>query len=154
MKSLLTVSLSRCGMCAAGHLCKATCARSLFCSHLCGRACHDGKECEPCEEKCQRACNHSVCPRQCCDPVSHRKKFFLTAPGILLTISSCCTCFRLGKCSSCVEPCDWICEHKGQCPLVCGAPCSRLPCNEVSLRINFEGEHKSHGFSSPFVLAL
>ena len=41
------------------------------------------------------------------------------------------TFFRLQKCASCVERCDWECEHAGQCELVCGAPCNRLPCNEV-----------------------
>lgn len=33
------------------------------------------------------------------------------------------------KCSSCVEDCDWQCIHEGECSLVCGAPCDRLPCN-------------------------
>lgn len=38
------------------------------------------------------------------------------------------------QCTSCVEKCDWKCDHGiGQCPLVCGAPCSRLPCNMVSI---------------------
>ena len=40
--------------------------------------------------------------------------------------------YRYAQCSSCIHDCDWQCEHKGRCPLVCGAPCVRIPCNKVS----------------------
>ncbi|KAG9293587.1 hypothetical protein G9A89_005590 [Geosiphon pyriformis] len=33
-------------------------------------------------------------------------------------------------CSACAEECNWNCEHQGNCPLSCGAPCSRLPCDQ------------------------
>lgn len=36
-------------------------------------------------------------------------------------------------CASCIEGCGWECSHQGRCPVVCGAPCSRLPCNEVRI---------------------
>ena len=69
--SLTPLSRKSCGMCDGNHTCLVTCERSLFCAHICGRSCHDGKGCQPCSQKCQRACNHSVCPLKCFQPVSH-----------------------------------------------------------------------------------
>ncbi|KAL3940607.1 MAG: hypothetical protein SGBAC_004891 [Bacillariaceae sp.] len=34
------------------------------------------------------------------------------------------------QCAACVEECVWECEHVERCSLVCGAPCTRLPCNK------------------------
>jgi hypothetical protein len=91
-----------CGQCQEMHICKRICERKLFCGHLCDRSCHSG-DCQPCDKPCVVRCAHSTCPKLCQD-----------------------------VCSSCVERCEWACEHKGSCDLVCGAPCARLPCNEVS----------------------
>jgi hypothetical protein len=91
-----------CGHCQENHQCNRKCERTLFCGHMCERSCHSG-DCLPCDKPCVVRCVHSKCPKLC----------------QLL-------------CSSCVEPCDWTCEHKGTCELACGAPCTRLPCNEVS----------------------
>lgn len=90
-----------CGQCEGIHKCNKACERRLFCGHFCGRACHSG-DCPPCAEPCIVACVHSSCPKRC-----------------------------RSLCASCVEPCDWFCEHHGRCELACGAPCARLPCNEV-----------------------
>jgi hypothetical protein len=91
-----------CGQCQEeNHACQRNCERKLFCGHLCEKPCHSG-HCPPCAKACVVRCVHSTCPKLCRD-----------------------------ICSSCVEPCDWFCEHKGTCELVCGAPCTRLPCNEV-----------------------
>lgn len=48
-----------------------------------------------------------------------------------LRFDACCRSHIRSQCPSCIEPCDWVCEHRERCPLVCGAPCSRLPCDEV-----------------------
>lgn len=37
------------------------------------------------------------------------------------------------KCSSCVHECEWECIHQGRCSVVCGAPCTRLLCQLVSI---------------------
>lgn len=102
---------------ACGHLCKnkchqcidsgthgpcATyCSRKLFCGHSCTAICHPPTiPCSPCTSKCTVKCQHSSCSKDCAIP-----------------------------CDICAEPCAWTCPHQGQCPLPCGAPCTRLPCN-------------------------
>lgn len=90
----------RCGKCEENHKCNMKCEKRLFCGHYCGSECHLPNKCAPCNRKCEVKCVHSKCSRPCHEP-----------------------------CDSCVEPCVWECEHQGKCPLVCGAPCSRLPCN-------------------------
>jgi len=92
----------RCSSCKTmGHSCEQKCERTLFCGHVCGRPCHGDEKCPPCNNKCEVACEHSMCSGKC-----------------------------RNVCSSCVEECDWQCEHEGSCSLVCGAPCNRFPCNK------------------------
>jgi hypothetical protein len=91
-----------CSKCDGKHLCNRFCQRNLFCGHLCATKCHSGV-CQPCTQPCIVSCVHSKCPKLCRE-----------------------------LCSSCVEPCDWQCDHQGKCNLVCGAPCARMPCSEVS----------------------
>ncbi|KAI9142789.1 hypothetical protein BKA69DRAFT_1113975 [Paraphysoderma sedebokerense] len=84
--------------------CKIPCGRALsYCQHNCAASCHpETKECPKCEQLCTiMACEHSSCRHKCSEP-----------------------------CAACVEPCPWECEHRGSCPLPCGAPCTRLPCDE------------------------
>ncbi|GAX15209.1 hypothetical protein FisN_12Lh085 [Fistulifera solaris] len=90
-----------CGSCEGDHFCELKCERVLFCGHLCGRQCHGSEECPPCFERCAVKCSHSGCPKKCHAP-----------------------------CASCVEDCEWECEHQGRCDVVCGAPCTRLPCDK------------------------
>lgn len=33
-------------------------------------------------------------------------------------------------CDPCVKPCEWRCEHQGNCRVMCFLPCTRLPCNK------------------------
>ena len=81
--------------------CSRVCGASLACGHQCKSLCHSGAPCPPCESRCEiMACVHSQCRHAC---------------GI--------------SCSACLEPCDWECDHQGRCPLVCGAPCLRAPCD-------------------------
>ncbi|CAI2180938.1 10853_t:CDS:10 [Funneliformis geosporum] len=81
--------------------CKQICKRLLFCGHTCGRPCHDGNMCSPCNNKCTVLCKHTSCTVKCLEP-----------------------------CVVCAEKCSWECEHQGKCELSCGAPCYRLPCDE------------------------
>ncbi|CAH1761849.1 12644_t:CDS:10 [Entrophospora sp. SA101] len=81
--------------------CKKICDSNQFCGHICKESCHKGKVCPLCKDSCNISCRHSKCKLKCSEP-----------------------------CAACAEPCDWECEHQGQCNLSCGAPCSRLPCNE------------------------
>jgi hypothetical protein len=102
-----------CGQCQGNHVCKRKCERKLFCGHMCEQPCHSG-DCPACDKSCVVRCVHSKCPKTC-----------------------------QSLCSSCLEPCDWTCKHRGDCELVCGAPCTRLPCNEVSrseLELHFVGD--------------
>ncbi|CAJ1962034.1 unnamed protein product [Cylindrotheca closterium] len=92
---------NRCSKCDGKHICRKKCGRTLFCGHDCELACHHGTECPPCTKKCVAVCAHSMCCKSCGD-----------------------------SCAACVEECVWECEHRERCDLVCGAPCTRLPCNE------------------------
>lgn len=66
-----------CAECKDGdHVCTKTCERILFCGHRCGRPCHFGTDCPPCEEKCFVRCEHSTCAKKCC--VMVRWFFFLS----------------------------------------------------------------------------
>mmetsp|Transcript_4606 Transcript_4606/g.10903 ORF Transcript_4606/g.10903 Transcript_4606/m.10903 type:complete len:1123 (-) Transcript_4606:447-3815(-) len=92
---------NRCSECDGKHMCKKQCGKPLFCGHDCELPCHHGTECPPCVKKCVAVCAHSKC---------------------------CKTCGE--SCAACVEECVWECEHRERCDLVCGAPCTRLPCNK------------------------
>lgn len=125
-------SHGRCGSCdESRHSCHERCKRQLFCGHLCGNQCHIGtaEKCRPCESPCINRCSHSNCPRACKEPVRH----VVRLAGVVFFFRDLMTVFALLQCASCVERCDWSCEHEGECPLVCGAPCTRLPCNRVRL---------------------
>lgn len=117
----------RCGKCDGKHNCGVLCDRPLFCEHICGQPCHLGHDCIPCRRKCPRRCVHSRCAGGCCEPVSDMVGISSSLRHSVSTIF-----VPVEQCSSCVEECDWECEHQGNCPLVCGAPCLRLPCNKVS----------------------
>ncbi|OQR89300.1 NF-X1 finger and helicase domain protein [Thraustotheca clavata] len=87
-----------------GHfgVCKHPCERTLPCGHSCRAFCHPADQCPPCDRLCATECAHSSCPGLCKAP-----------------------------CNSCSEPCTWSCSHsKTTCPLPCGSPCIRLPCDE------------------------
>ena len=121
------VTYYRCGECTR-HRCNASCSRNLFCGHPCHLPCHGQTSCPPCSKPCTVKCVHSNCPKLCCYPVSHALRHGKSSSRNLgLTPST----HPHLQCASCVEPCDWSCSHQGKCPLVCGAPCSRMPCNEV-----------------------
>ncbi len=115
----------KCGSCERAHSCKQKCERTLFCGHICGSKCHGTDPCPPCDKKCPVSCVHSECGGKCRNIVSIVCELFafVFSQRILFLTS------YLVKCSSCVEACDWQCVHQGQCGLVCGAPCNRLPCN-------------------------
>ena len=68
--------------------------------------CHKATECVQCQQPCPTICEHSQCKKQCSV-----------------------------ACASCCEPCTWSCEHQGRCPLPCGAPCNRLPCNMICTKV-------------------
>ncbi|KAF0690676.1 Aste57867_17945 [Aphanomyces stellatus] len=92
------------GLAAGEHAgpCRQPCGRTLVCGHACPSFCHPANECPPCEAKCGASCCHSKCPNVCKDP-----------------------------CASCAQPCVWTCKHQQTtCPLPCGSPCIRLPCDE------------------------
>ncbi|KAL6075671.1 NFX1-type zinc finger-containing protein 1 [Balamuthia mandrillaris] len=85
--------------------CRATnCDRPLFCGHRCqgkNGGCHPSGKCPPCSQPCLTRCIHSQCNLLCKE-----------------------------ACSACAEPCAWSCPHEGRCPLPCGSPCGRLPCDK------------------------
>ncbi|KAL8397632.1 hypothetical protein RB594_004369 [Gaeumannomyces avenae] len=97
-----------CGTCVPGENnaiahqpCNRQCTRPYdTCGHICQRKCHSGRPCTPCASHCEVRCAHSRC----------------TAP-----------CQQ--ACHPCIERCTWSCEHQGDCPMPCAAPCTRLPCN-------------------------
>eukprot|EP00124_Ichthyophonus_hoferi_P002733 Ihof_evm4s199 gene=Ihof_evmTU4s199 len=82
-------------------ICHAMCGRQQDCIHCCTAKCHSGEPCVPCTRKCPLSCVHAKCAKLCVE-----------------------------SCSPCPEPCVWQCVHQEVCPLPCGAPCSRLPCDE------------------------
>ncbi len=85
--------------------CPKKCERMLVCRHSCGQVCHAGARCGSCNAACTVRCPHSKCERPCKE-----------------------------VCAVCVELCVWECEHRGACPLPCGAPCIRKPCDQRCTR--------------------
>ncbi|RUS16781.1 LOW QUALITY PROTEIN: hypothetical protein BC937DRAFT_90815 [Endogone sp. FLAS-F59071] len=81
--------------------CRQVCNSNLFCGHVCVASCHPKNDCPPCTMKCATRCAHFTCERPCNE-----------------------------KCPACCEPCVWECLHGERCPLPCGVPCNRLPCNK------------------------
>lgn len=82
--------------------CTHPCNRSMACGHYCKAVCHKAGKCPPCGESCANLCSHSTCNLICNKP-----------------------------CASCSEACGWYCPHmKTACPLPCGSPCIRLPCDK------------------------
>jgi hypothetical protein len=103
----------------------------LNCSHSCKKLCHEGSDCDLCNQPCEVKCEHSRCGRSCSEPC---------APCANKECSSCCP---HSECSMpCGAPCDWVpcsqrctsilkCGH--QCPSVCGAPCPEVAfCQECA----------------------
>ena len=129
LKKLNTIFICfiRCIACNGSHSCGKRCERILLCGHLCGSECHGSTKCGPCENSCENVCIHSRCPKKCKEPVRYYQFKSLNILGINFLFTD-----SFIKCKSCIEECDWQCEHEGKCPLVCSAPCSRLPCNKVS----------------------
>ncbi|TDH71224.1 hypothetical protein CCR75_009131 [Bremia lactucae] len=81
--------------------CQKECERLLPCCHRCRGKCHGQAPCPPCQHICDVfSCEHGSCNHLCCDP-----------------------------CAACSEKCSWSCEHSGDCPLPCGAPCTRPLCD-------------------------
>ncbi|KNE64930.1 hypothetical protein, variant [Allomyces macrogynus ATCC 38327] len=85
--------------------CKRACGRAFACKHTCPVTCstHPENGCPPCAASCDAtACDHGRCRGKCSD-----------------------------ACVPCIEPCTWKpCAHvKESCPLPCGAPCVRVPCD-------------------------
>ncbi|KAJ3362658.1 hypothetical protein GGF32_005680 [Allomyces javanicus] len=85
--------------------CKRACGRTFACRHTCPVTCstHPENGCPPCAASCDTtACDHGRCRGKCSD-----------------------------ACVPCIEPCTWKpCAHvKESCPLPCGAPCVRVPCD-------------------------
>jgi hypothetical protein len=81
--------------------CRVKCEKALSCKHYCRFSCHFGKDCPPCLQQCDvMNCEHSKCTHACSE-----------------------------ICQTCKEVCSWKCEHFGECPALCGAPCLRLPCD-------------------------
>ncbi|KAI0930201.1 hypothetical protein AcV5_006978 [Taiwanofungus camphoratus] len=77
------------------------CERTLYCGHLCGKACSQNHECTPfCKETCRQVCQHARCKHYCSTP-----------------------------CAPCQESCTWKCAHHS-CPVPCGSICARLPCDK------------------------
>lgn len=87
--------------CEKHGVCTAICDKSLPCGHTCKMKCHPGSECDPCKDKCLAKCEHTQCQSSCSE-----------------------------VCNPCVEACQWECKHVGRCQAPCGAPCTRIPCNE------------------------
>lgn len=85
--------------------CQQRCERPLVCGHQCGMPCHPQGQCPPCTSSCSVACVHSSCALKCPRP-----------------------------CAVCAEPCTWTCPHQGLCPVPCGIPCLRLPCNHQCVK--------------------
>jgi hypothetical protein len=88
--------------------CPTPCHRPLLCGHECeSGGCHSQDECPSCTKACSVSCIHSKCTNKCKEP-----------------------------CSLCVEACTWQCPipHASgvvhACPMRCGSPCLRLPCDE------------------------
>ena len=81
--------------------CFSQCGRNLNCGHPCAELCHDENVACRCFRKCEiMVCDHSHCAHAC---------------GMM-----CCPC---------ISKCNNQCPHTEACPLVCGAPCLRVPCD-------------------------
>ena len=82
-------------------ICSTACGHPYInCNHECQARCHGNMPCPPCSQKCDIACGHSRCAKQCQEP-----------------------------CAPCAEICAVGCLHRGQCRLPCAVPCSILPCS-------------------------
>ena len=82
--------------------CTTPCGRPYTsCNHKCEVFCHGKDPCLPCTQKCQIACSHSRCAKDCREP-----------------------------CAPCAEACLSGCHHQGQCQLPCAVPCSVIPCSK------------------------
>ena len=116
--------------------CRQVCGRSLFCGHSCEAQCHQGSGCPPCRRPCAVRCSHSACGRACgqaCPPCAepcawecvHQVSMLL-----LLRVESVQRTprwpglFKLG-----LAPLRFL-RMQGRCPMPCGAPCVRLPCDQ------------------------
>ena len=95
--------------------CSHSCRRRLFCKHACQGKCHDSGNCPPCSQPCRTGCVHSKCSLKCSEP-----------------------------CSLCAENCVWSCDCPDEpslsaarrtCPMPCGVPCTKLPCNRRCIRL-------------------
>ena len=67
---------------------------------------------------------HSPIPHSCSN--FHHISLSLQFVNLLIRCGRKCDL----PCPSCAQPCVWKCEHNGACPLPCGSPCIRLPCNK------------------------
>ncbi|KEP47695.1 NFX1-type zinc finger protein [Rhizoctonia solani 123E] len=80
---------------------KHGCQRRIVCGHVCNVACTEGHVCSGlCKARCQQACKHSNCDKQCSTP-----------------------------CRPCEKSCAWKCVH-AECMSPCGMACTRLPCDK------------------------
>jgi hypothetical protein len=88
-------------------ICQKKCEKPLACGHYCEEKCHANNPiCPPCKSICSIwSCDHSSCNHECSKP-----------------------------CRPCQNPCLWTCEHENACDLICGAPCTRLPCDKRCTR--------------------
>jgi len=108
----------RCGDCFEAenpHSCMELCGRGLTCGHACKQQCHGTSDCLVCAQPCLQQCVHSACSLRCNE-----------------------------SCNLCTEPCTWFCKHQGQCPVPCGTPCSRLPCDQRCERL-LDCKHRCPG---------
>jgi hypothetical protein len=82
--------------------CKVLCGKQLPCGHECKKTCHSGVDCGICNQPCNTLkCEHGKCSHPCHE-----------------------------SCIACAEDCTWVCEHEGRCPVKCGFPCTRAPCDK------------------------
>lgn len=100
--------------------CQRACGRKQStCAHNCVATCHGSKACPPCTAKCDVACGHSRCSKQCFEPCT---------PCAEITCLSVCP---HSECSMpCAAPCDHVpCSRRCQKPLKCGHQCPSV-CGE------------------------
>lgn len=86
--------------------------------------------------------------------VAHARRVSLRAIGVFPCANeavhqvrcahSRCSLSCQQACHPCIEKCTWSCEHQGDCPMPCAAPCKRLPCNERCRKI-LKCEHQCPG---------
>ncbi|CAG8442461.1 13677_t:CDS:10 [Ambispora gerdemannii] len=102
--------------------CFSECGKLLKCGHACKAACSE------CQTRSIRANN---------DTPEFDSEMHIKRTNHAKKCQQICG-------SVCAEPCDWSCVHQGECPLTCGAPCSRLPCNE-RCQLKLECGHQCPG---------